>query len=284
MENESCISRIIAKCESPTSTITERKIANYFKENLDKVLHCNLLELAELMDVSDASVVRFCKNLGYKGFQQFKICAAMETVPSVRQYNPVLHKDDDPEQICQKIFATEITALQRTIQALDMEKMKQVAQTLSRAHRIVFAGTGGSSMVAKDAYHKFLKIGMRVCAVEDKDVQLMEASLLEPGDVLFGVSHSGNNLHVLRAAELARSAGATIVSLTSQCKNRLSEVADFAITVISEETIFRSESASTRLAQLAIMDCLIAIIAFQDYDSAFRAIYKTRAATSDNKG
>lgn len=284
MENESCISRIIAKCESPTATITERKIANYFKENLDKVLHCNLLELAELIDVSDASVVRFCKSLGYKGFQQFKICAAMETVPSVRQYNPVLQKEDDPEQICQKIFATEINALQRTIQTLDMEKMKQVAQLVSKAHRIVFAGTGGSSVVAKDAYHKFLKIGIRVCAVEDKDVQLMEASLLEAGDVLFGVSHSGNNLHVLRAAELARAAGATIVSLTSHCKNRLSEIADFAIKVNSEETIFRSESASTRLAQLAVMDCLIAIIAFQDYDSAFQAIYKTRAATSDNKG
>ena len=283
MENESCINRIVAKCDSQTATVTERKIALYIKENLDKVLHCNLLELAELIGVSDASMVRFCKSLGYKGFQEFKIRAAMETIPSGQQYHPKLQKDDNPEQICQKIFATEITALQRTIQALDMEKMKRVSQVLCEARRIVFAGTGGSMIVAKDAHHKFLKIGVHVCAVEDKDVQLMEASLLGPGDVLFAVSHSGNNLHVLRAAELGKSCGATVVGLTAEGKNRLSKIADYTIMTISEETIFRSESASTRLAQLAVMDSLIAIIAFQDYDKAFQAIYKTRAATSDNK-
>lgn len=283
MENESCINGIIAKYESPTTTVTERKIAFYIKENLDKVLHSTLLELADAIEVSDASVVRFCKSLGYKGFQEFKIRAAMDTIPSVRQYNPALQKDDDPEQVCQKIFATEITALQRTVQALDMDNMKRVAHLLCDARRIVFAGTGGSMIVAKDAYHKFLKIGVHVCAVEDKDVQLMEASLLRPGDVLFAISHSGNNLHVLRAAELGKSCGADVVCLTSQGKNKLSEIADYTIKSVSEETIFRSESASTRLAQLAIMDSLIAIIAFRDYDRAFQAIYRTRAATSDNK-
>ena len=282
MENESCLNRIIAKSESQNATVTERKIAHYIKENLGKVLHCNLLELAELIGVSDASMVRFCKSLGYKGFQEFKIRVAMEAIPSEQQYNPKLQKDDNPEQICHKIFATEIAALQRTLQALDMENIKRVAELLGSAPRIVFAGTGGS-LVAKDAYHKFLKIGVHVCAVEDKDIQLMEASLLQQGDVLFAVSHSGNNLHVLRAAEVGKSCGATVVGLTSEGKNRLSKIADYIITTISEETIFRSESASTRLAQLAVMDSLIAIVAFQDYDKSFQAIYKTRASTSDNK-
>jgi DNA-binding MurR/RpiR family transcriptional regulator len=263
--------------------MTERKIALYIKENMDRVLRCNLLELAELIGVSDASVVRFCKNLGYKGFQEFKISAALETVPSGQQYHPKLQRDDSPEQICQKIFATEITALQRTIQALDMDTMKRVAAVLSAAGQIVFAGTGGSMLVAQDAQHKFLKIGVRVCAVADKDVQLMETSLLKPGDVLFAISHSGNNLHVLRAVEIAKACGATVVGLTSAGKTSLARQADHTITTISEETIFRSESGSTRLAQLAVVDSLVAIMAFQDYDSAFEAIYKTRAATSDNK-
>ena len=55
MENESCINRIIAKCDSQTATVTERKIALYIKENLDKVLHCNLLELAELIGLKTVS-------------------------------------------------------------------------------------------------------------------------------------------------------------------------------------------------------------------------------------
>ncbi|MCI8422507.1 MAG: MurR/RpiR family transcriptional regulator [Lawsonibacter sp.] len=284
MQNDSsCISRIHEKYESQTATAAERKIALYIKENMDKALHCTLLELAEQIGVSDATVVRFCKSIGYKGFQEFKICAAMELIPSGQQYHPKLQKDDDPEQICQKIFSTEITALQRTLQALDMEVIGQVGRVLSRAARISFAGTGASMMVCKDAHHKFLQVGIHVSAAEDKDVQLMEAALLHPGDVLFAVSHSGNNLHVLHAAELGRSCGASVVALTSPGKNSLAQIADYTITTVSEETIFRSEAASTRLAQLAVIDSLIAIVAFRDYDQAYQSIYKIRTATMDNK-
>ena len=283
MDNSSCISRVTAKYNSQTATVAERKIAGYIKDNMDKAVHCPLLELAESIGVSDATVVRFCKSLGYKGFQEFKICAAMETIPSGQQYHPKLKKDDNPEEICKKIFATEITALQRTLQSLDMEVITKVGHILSRASRIAFAGTGASMLVCRDAHHKFLQIGVHVSAAEDKDIQLMEAALLHPGDVLFAVSHSGNNLHVLHAAELGRSCGATVVGLTQVGKNSLAQIADYTITTISEETIFRSEAASTRLTQLAVIDSLIAVVAFQDYEGSFRSIYKIRTATMDNK-
>ncbi|MCI9671591.1 MAG: MurR/RpiR family transcriptional regulator [Lawsonibacter sp.] len=283
MDNSSCISRVTAKYNSQTATVAERKIAGYIKDNMDKAVHCTLLELAESIGVSDATVVRFCKSLGYKGFQEFKICAAMETIPSGQQYHPKLKKDDNPEEICKKIFATEITALQRTLQSLDMEVITKVGHILSRASRIAFAGTGASMLVCRDAHHKFLQIGVHVSAAEDKDIQLMEAALLHPGDVLFAVSHSGNNLHVLHAAELGRSCGATVVGLTQVGKNSLAQIADYTITTVSEETIFRSEAASTRLTQLAVIDSLIAVVAFQDYEGSFRSIYKIRTATMDNK-
>ena len=138
-------------------------------------------------------------------------------------------------------------------------------------------------LVCRDAHHKFLQIGVHVSAAEDKDIQLMEAALLRPGDVLFAVSHSGNNLHVLHAAELGKSCGAVVVGLTQVGKNSLAQIADYTITTVSEETIFRSEAASTRLAQLAVIDSLIAIVAFQNYEGSFSSIYKIRTATMDNK-
>ena len=283
MEQQGVKERIAAKYESEASTVAERKIALYIRDNFNQVLHCTLLELADLIGVSDASVVRFCKSLGYKGFQEFKINAALDSIPTGQQYLQQVEKDDTPAQICQKIFTTEMNALQRTLQALDMNNLENVARILGQAGTIVFVGTGGSMIVARDAKHKFLKIGVRVCAEEDKDIQLMEASLLGRGDVLFAVSHSGNNLHVLRAAELAKSGGAAVIALTSEGRNSLTKLADYAVTSVSEETIFRSESGSTRLAQLAIIDSLVAILAFRDYDRSLQAVYKTRAATSDNK-
>lgn len=283
MDKEKCLSRISQKCDSEDSTQVERKIALYIREHMEEVLHCTLLELADQIGVSDASVVRFCKSIGYKGFQDFKISAALETVPSTQQYHPALTKDDSTESICQKIFASETSALTKTLQNLNIQIIEQVAGILSTARRILLCGTGGSQVVARDAQHKLLKVGIHASAVEDKDIQLMEVSLLEREDVLVAFSHSGNNVHTLRAVELARQNRATIVVLTSSRKTQLAQEADYTLTTVSEPTIFSSESGSTRLAQLAVIDCLVAVIAFQNYDKSFRAMYRTREATSENK-
>ena len=173
--------------------------------------------------------------------------------------------------------------MRKTLQNLNIQIIEQVAGILSTARRILLCGTGGSQVVARDAQHKLLKVGIHASAVEDKDIQLMEASLLEREDVLVAFSHSGNNVHTLRAVELARQNRATIVVLTSSGKTQLAQEADYTLTTVSEPTIFSSESGSTRLAQLAVIDCLVAVIAFQDYDKSFRAMYRTREATSENK-
>lgn len=261
MDKEKCLSRISQKCDSADSTQVERKIALYIREHMEEVLHCTLLELADQIGVSDASVVRFCKSIGYKGFQDFKICAALETVPSA-QYHSALSKDDSTESICKKIFACETSALTKTLQNLNVQVIEQVAGILSTARRILLCGTGGSQVVARDAKHKLLKVGIHSSAVEDKDIQLMEASLLDQEDVLVAFSHSGNNVHTLRAVELAKQNRATIVVLTSSGKNQLAKEADYILTTVSEPTIFSSELGSTRLAQLAVIDCLAAVIAF----------------------
>lgn len=283
MDKGKCLSRIAQKCDSEDSTQVERKIALYIREHMEEVLHCTLLELADQIGVSDASVVRFCKSIGYKGFQDFKISAALETVPSTQQYHPALNKDDSTESICQKIFASETSALTKTLQYLDMATMEKIAKILASARRILLCGTGGSQVVARDAQHKLLKVGIHASAVEDKDIQLMEASLLERKDVLVAFSHSGNNMHTLRAVELAKQNQAVIVALTSSGKTELAQQADYMLTTVSEPTIFSSESGSTRLAQLAVIDCLVAVIAFQNYDKSLQAMYRTREATSENK-
>ena len=85
-------------------TNTERKIANYVLENYDQVLNSNITELAENAKVSDASVVRFCRSLGYKGYQDFKINAAKDVLPREKHLNPILEESDSPDVICRKNF------------------------------------------------------------------------------------------------------------------------------------------------------------------------------------
>lgn len=278
-----CKQRIQEKCSDRNATKVEQKIAKYLLDNFEASLHSTLLELADDIGVSDASVVRFCKGIGYKGFQEFKINAALECVPVAKLYNPGLEPSDSTEEICRKTFSAEVSTLTRTIDALDIQMVERVAALLLKAPRIVMVGTGGSMIIARDAQHKFLKIGIQVLTHEDKDIQLMEASLLGKDDVLFAISQSGNNLHVVGIEKIARQNGATVVALASHGKNQVSEHADYTLSTMGEKTIFESEGVSTRVAQLAVIDCLVAVIAFENYDRSLEAIRKTREATSGNK-
>lgn len=278
-----CKERLIEKRDGEHTKKTERKIAAYLLENFNKSLHSTLLELADGIGVSDASIVRFCKSIGYTGFQEYKINAAMQCVPEPRLYNPSLSVDDSPAELCNKIFAIESSALEQTKQELDIKVMNEVADLLINAKRINLVGTGGSAISARDFQHKLLKIGVRAELQEDKDLQLMSASLLTENDVLFAISHSGSNLHVAETIDLAKKQNAKVVTLTMKSKNVVVEKADYPLYVVSEKTIFESESFSARLAQLAMLDCLVALMAFKNFDGSLEAMKATRLATSVNK-
>lgn len=264
-------------------TNTEMKVANYVLDNYEEVLNANITELAENAGVSDASVVRFCKSLGYKGYQDFKISAARDVLPRDRHFNPSLEQGDDPETICKKIFTSEVNVLNQTLASLEMNVVYRAAESIKAAGRLIFFGSGGSLLVGKDAQHKFMKIGVRAYVYEDIDMQLMSSSLMEEGDVAFCVSHSGSNYNVLKCMKNAQENGAVAIALVGQGKTPISKRADMVLYTASEETMFQSESVSTRIAQLAIVDALVAIVAFEDYENSYNAIQETRRATSEGK-
>lgn len=264
-------------------TQREKKIVDFMKRNGDSFLNDTITEFSEKAGVSDATMVRFCKHLGYKGYQDFKVHAAREMLPHEKQYNPVLDREDDPSMVCSKVFNSEMSVLSRTLLEMDIRTLEEIAVRLREANRIVLYGTGGSLNVAKDALHKFMKIGVMVYVYEDIDLQLMSASLLREGDVALVISHSGSNLRSLKCLEMAKEGGAYTVALTGLGKNPISKAADSTVHIASEKTIYQSESVSTRIAQLAVLDTLVGLAAFQDYDRSNEAAMATRQATSYGK-
>lgn len=264
-------------------TNTEGKIANYVLEHYDEVLNYNISELAENAGVSDASVVRFCKNLGYKGYQDFKVNAARDVLPRDKHFNPSLEQGDDPETICKKIFTSEVNVLKHTMASMDIKAIENAAEQIWKARRIVIFGSGGSLNVAKDAQHKFMKIGVRAFVYDDMDLQLMVSSLMKPDEVAFGISHSGSNYSLMNCMKNAKENGAATIGLVAQGKSPLSKLVDTPLYCASEVTMFQSESVSTRIAQLAMIDSIVAIVAFKDYEESYNAIQKTRKATIGNK-
>lgn len=281
MSKVSCLTNIERKLKSLTNT--ERKVADYILKNDKETLNYTVTELAERAEVSDATVVRFCRSVGYKGYQDLKINLARDTMDPHKHFSMSLEEGDTPAQITEKIIRSEIQVLEETIGLLDMEEMERAARAIKAARRIIFFGSGGSILVAQDAMHKFLKIGVQCIVQEDVDIQAMESALMGKQDVAVGISHSGTNQNVIECLKTARAGGAVTIGLTTYGKSPLQKYCDYLLMTSTKETVFKSESLTARIAQLAVIDSLAAIISFMDYDQAYEAIQKTRNATAGRK-
>ena len=192
----------------PTLRPAEQRVAREILKNPEEAVHLSITELGRRAEVSDATVVKFCKRLGYKGFQEFKILLAQDVATKPEPIYGEIEPGDDAAAVRDKIFQSNIQALQDTAQTLSEESLAEAVQALVAASEIHFYGLGASGLVAQDAEQKFARIGLPARSFVDAHMQLTRAALLKPGDVAVGISYSGETIEVAQAIALAKESGA----------------------------------------------------------------------------
>ncbi|MEX2536258.1 MAG: MurR/RpiR family transcriptional regulator [Trueperaceae bacterium] len=252
-------SQILRKLESvrPVVGPARQKVIDFVLEHADAVVFLSITELAQQADVSEATVVRIFQEMNYRGYQDFKIKLSRELAPGRQQLDHNIDEGDTPGQVLHALVNLSVETLRSTMQIVDEEALAKVVEVLGRANRIEFLGVGGSGTVARDAYHKFLRLGMSVGAVSDSHDAAQVCAVLGPNDVALFVSHSGATKDVLEAAQLAKDAGATVVAITRYGRSPLARIADITLHTVSAETSYRSEAISSRIAQLVLIDTLM---------------------------
>ncbi len=260
----------------PTLRPAEQRVARQILKSPDETVHLSITELAKRSQVSDATVVKFCKRLGYKGFQEFKILLAQDVAVKPEPIYGEVEPDDDVVSVKEKIFQANIMALQDTCQVLDGDQLQKAVDALGSAREIHFYGLGASGIVALDAEQKFSRIGMRVNAFIDAHMQITRAVLLQPGDVAVGISYSGETSEIAQALQVAKNAGAVTIAITNFSASTTASLAHIVLLTSSQENIFRSGAISSRIAQLSTIDTLFIAVALVDYERSQAAVEQTR--------
>ncbi|MFC3885456.1 MurR/RpiR family transcriptional regulator [Bacillus songklensis] len=261
----------------------EKKIADYILENPERIIHSTINTVAEDLNVADATVFRFCKRIGFKGYQAMKIALASEIMTPIQQIHEEINEQDNEKTVTEKIFKSNIRTLENTLQILDSSSIKKAVELLLHAQRIEFYGTGGSAVIAMDAYHKFIRAGMKAFVFSDSHFQLMSASQLTEHDVAVVISHSGTNKDTLRILKTAKANGAKTIGMTSFPKSPIGQNVDVALYTISEETEYRSEALASRIGQLSLIDALYVNIAILNKEKAKNSLEKIRNAISETR-
>jgi DNA-binding MurR/RpiR family transcriptional regulator len=261
----------------------EQRVADFVLAHPDELIYLTVTELAERTNTSESTVVRLCQKVGYKGYQEFKIVLARDLVEPATEIYAAIEAGDDLRTVKTKVFQANAQALRDTIEVLDDEELQRAVDALAGARRVEIYGVGGSSPLAQDAYHKFLKLGLSVVALSDGDLMAMSSSLLGSDDVALGISHTGASRDVTDALARACSHGARTICLTHRSGSPITKVADVTLVTAAQQTAFRSDASSSRIAQLTIIDTLYVGVAHKNHERSLNMIERTREATASKR-
>lgn len=251
----------------PTLRPSERRVADFVLSDPGAAVGLAITDLAEHCQTSVASVVRFCRTMGFSGYAEFR----RELASSVGREQVNLGRfgvsdsdisaDDDVQSVVAKIAFHEARAIEATAAALDLAALDAVAEAIVAAPRVDVYGVASSGLAALDLQQKLHRIGMMSFAWSDVHLALTSAAVLTPGCVAIGFSHSGLTLEVADGLAAARARGATTVLVTNFPKSPLATEADHVLVTSATETRYRPGAMSGRVTQLAVIDFLFVRIA-----------------------
>lgn len=275
MEARGCIALIRARM--PQFRPSEAKIAKFVLANPEQALFMSALELTQQAGTSEATLVRFWRNLGYDSLFQFRLALARDWVRSTDEGNESGEElsYDSASGLIDSMTKQAMKSLQESRELLDPVELERAIEAVVNARKIDFYGMGASGEVAMYAAGLLQRIGLLCMSNSDYHKQLISAAMLRPMDVAIGISVSGSTREAIRALELARNAGATTIAITCYDKSPIMKVADIRILTAPYHILTTRLAWRSMLTQMNAVDILFLGIAHRIGDVAFQAAEKS---------
>jgi RpiR family carbohydrate utilization transcriptional regulator len=255
---------VLDKIKSARDTLTrsELKVAELIMAQPDHAVGESIAALAEHAGVSEPTVLRFCRALGCRGYQDFKLRLAQDLATGLRYGVPELEPTETAGGLLAKVIDGAVSSLIKLRNMLVPEAVERAIDLLAAAERIEFYGLGGSGIVAADAQHKFFRLGVPVVAYSDPTIFRVAAALMGPAGIVVAISQTGRTRELLTSIEAARTSGAEVIAITS-AGSPLAKVASVALQVnlLADEDTYAP--IKSRMAHLAVIDVLAVGVALR---------------------
>ena len=240
---------------------TQRLLADYVLDHREEIPFLTVHELAQLAEVSVATISRFARVIGYDSFKDFKTQLGKDSLASFDGIYQAIAPSDGDDSIIEKVFLGNIKSLEETLKLLNRNDLIRAAKLVSKARRIVFLGIGSSGNMARDAALRFSQMDIQAEAYADAYQILIQVIRLKARDVVFGISHSGRSATTVKALELASSSGATTVGISNYMKSPLHAQSDVFLCTSFPESRVKVAALSSRIAQMCLIDALYLLVA-----------------------
>ena len=233
----------------------EQRVAALVVDHPRKVLSEPIAEIARLADVSQPTVIRFCRSLGFQGLAEFKLKFAGSLTGTIPVRHSQVRLTDSTHDLSAKVIDNTVSAILKFRDQLDVHAIDRAIELLRRARRVEFYAMGNSRVVALDGQHKFFRFRIPAALYGDSHLFNLAAGLLGPGDVAIAISTAGQLPELLEAVDTARAAGADVIAITSS-KSALAKKASVCLAVDHSEDSTTFLSMISRILQLLLIDIM----------------------------
>lgn len=260
----------------------EKKIADYVIDNKEKVIEMTVSELATKSNVSEATIVRFCKKCDLKGFYDLKINIAKDMVRSKDRTISNKLDSNNIAQSLQNILANKIEELKQTISMMDEKEIKMILDAIKKARIVQFAAVGNTIPVAMDGTYKFNQLGITSVTNTIWETQLAFAYTLTKDDVVIVISNSGSSKKLVTLLEIANEKHATTISITNHENSPVANNSKYHINTSTREKLFLDEFSFSRVSAMVVIEILYLLLT-QDKKDAYSWISQHEQSIADGK-
>lgn len=280
------MNRILSQIHCVLSSLprAEKAIAEALMEHPEAITYMTLSEISKESGTSEASIIRFCKRIGYNGYsalQKDMERALVESNNTSEDELDVRHSDTMSD-IMKKVFQSNVQTLTNTM-ALLGEECEQALDVLLQARSIHFFGAGDAHAVCQLAYMKFKRLGIPCSAEGDVMLQMITASNMQKGDVAIAVSYDGRSKNVIEALKIAKHMGATTISITKKKRSPLLHYTDIKLFIAVNDLSYDREQVTRRVADQFVIDALYMGYVMRSEKNYKEQLKKTQIAIDGNK-
>ena len=254
------VQRIRALYSTGTFSKSDLMIADYILEHPTCVASSTASTLAAATGTSPATVVRFCRKLGFDGLSDMRASMVYNYAYSGNSIMD-LKRDDDVAQVKRKVITFTKAVLDQLAESLDDRELEAAAKAIAGAGQIVIVGEGGSGTICRSAYDVFLKLAIPCVFVEDSMFQTMTIGMMNSNDVLLFLADSGRTMNMVQNAQIAKENGVTTIGIVGPANSPLSKYLDVEIQISLFSSDYFSDLSAARICELTTISILHSIIA-----------------------
>ncbi|MBO3445877.1 MurR/RpiR family transcriptional regulator [Clostridium sp. CCUG 7971] len=274
---------ILEQLEVPDfkATKSDKLLISYIKENLSDVAYKPISQIAKESNIGESTITRFARKMGFSSLQDFKVTLAQEISSNRYKRNIInsnIENDESAIDTARKLLNSNINILANTVEIINSEDVQKCSQLIINAKRIYFIGIGYSGIIAQDSNYKFMRIGLNCTCFDSSHTMIMMASIMDEGDLIVAISHSGETEEIIKTVKLAKTNKVNVISITENKESELKDISDVNLGYISGETVLETGSISSKLAQIFMIDLIYTQVVKEEFNESLERKVKTTNA------